>query len=634
MSVSDLRRGSELLGYRIERILGRGGMGVVYLAHQIVLDRMVALKLLVPELAEDESFRARFLRESKLAASLDHPNIVPVFDAGEVEGRLYIAMRYVEGTDLSRLLDEEAPIEPQRAMALLAPIVDALDAAHAKGLVHRDVKPSNILVDHAGRPYLADFGLSKGLSEQGLVEESHFGATLDYVAPEQIEQRPVGPAADQYALGCVLYECVTGKPPFHSGNPMGVLWSHVSDPPPSARAANGALPEALDGVFAKVLAKEPSDRYATCREFAADAEDALSLRKAGPSRTTLLFVGLAAAVLAGGLAAALVQVFDQGGSGVSRALVPNAAVKLDPRSGKILAVVPTGSNPRSVALGDRVVWVLNSGDGTVSQIDREKSEVQRTVRVDGLIQDDLASGIAAQDHVAWVLSSIRGEGFLNMLNDQRVSAVGPSVTPPQIPLGRWDPLAVAVGGGAIWVIAKDLAGTAVLKVDPRRKAVVGKVRAEPGETLTDVAVGEGAVWFTDYGSEETLWRLDPSTLRTTGKVNTSGDDTITVGAGSVWLADIETGTLTRVDSTSMRVVTKTQLFHPAFLAVIDLNYGAGYVWYSYIDGKRVYRFDPNANQVTATIRLAPPNVEKETYPPGPRGVAAADDGVWVAIGNK
>src|SRR5262245_54398178 len=180
----ELERGAEVAGYRIEALLGCGGMGVVYLAEQLRLKRQVALKLLAPELAANQRFRERFLRESELAASLDHPNIVPIYDAGEAEGRLYIAMRYVEGTDLSMLLAHEGRLEPERAVTIIAALAGALDAAHARALVHRDVKPANVLLAQDEHVYLADFGLTRSASEAAPADKPHLSGTLEYVAPE------------------------------------------------------------------------------------------------------------------------------------------------------------------------------------------------------------------------------------------------------------------------------------------------------------------------------------------------------------------------------------------------------------------------------------------------------------------
>src|ERR671936_971007 len=216
--VAEDRIGTEVAGYRIERVLGRGGMSVVYLAHDPRLKRNVALKLLAPELAEDERFRVRFQRESQRAASLDHPNVVPIYEAGEVDGLLHIAMRYVPGTDLKALLRREGALAPDRALTLVGQVASALDAAHQRGLVHRDVKPSNVLL--TGRPgkehcYLADFGLSTSASDRSaLADPRQVVGTIDYVAPEQIRGDVVRSSADVYSLTCLLYECLTGRVPF------------------------------------------------------------------------------------------------------------------------------------------------------------------------------------------------------------------------------------------------------------------------------------------------------------------------------------------------------------------------------------------------------------------------------------
>ena len=260
---ADPRIGTELAGYRIEALLGRGGMSVVYRAKDLALERPVALKVLAPELAEDERFRERFLRESKLAASIDHTNVIPIYEAGETDGLLYIAMRYVEGTDLSRLLEWEGPLEPARAIAILGQAASALDAARfAHGLVHRDVKPGNILIaseqgaDSPDHVYLSDFGLSKrAADERSLTEGGQFFGTLDYVAPEQIEGEPVDGRTDVYSLGCVLYECLTGHVPFAKDTKTALLWAHLQEPPPTVTGLRGDLPAGIDTVVARALAK-------------------------------------------------------------------------------------------------------------------------------------------------------------------------------------------------------------------------------------------------------------------------------------------------------------------------------------------------------------------------------------------
>ena len=278
MQVSDDRRvGTELAGYRLESALGWGGMSIVYLAEDQRLKRRVALKLLAGHLADDDAFRDRFLRESELAASIDHPNIVPVYEAGTAEGILFIAMRYVGGGDLKERL-RRGPMDPADAIGLVAQIAIALDAAHARGLVHRDVKPSNVLLDAGARPdgsdhvYLADFGLTKRLSDETASgADGRLMGTIDYVAPEQIAGREIDARADVYSLGCVLYECLVGRPPFHDlwrDSDLAVLFAHLNAEPPAASAKRAELPVALDAVIARALAKEPEDRYPGCGELA------------------------------------------------------------------------------------------------------------------------------------------------------------------------------------------------------------------------------------------------------------------------------------------------------------------------------------------------------------------------------
>jgi WD40 repeat protein/predicted ATPase len=251
-------------------------MGVVYLADHLRLGRKVALKLLPTELSQDADYRARFLRESRLAAALDHPNVVPVHDAGEADGVLYIAMRFVKGKDLRSLLSD-GPLEPQRALALAEQIAGALDAAHARGLVHRDVKPANILVDEADRGYLTDFGIAVELDSSAAPSGGTAG-TFAYLAPEQIEGGPLDGRADQYALACLVYECLTGRPPFADrGSGMSLLWAHLEEPPPRVTEAAPGLPAALDAVLARGMAKQPGARFPSCTALIVAVHDALDL---------------------------------------------------------------------------------------------------------------------------------------------------------------------------------------------------------------------------------------------------------------------------------------------------------------------------------------------------------------------
>ncbi len=303
MQVRDRERGSQIADYRIEAVLGRGGMSVVYLAEDLRLKRRVALKLLTPALAEDERFRDRFLRESELAASLDHANVIPIYEAGEADGSLFIAMRYVEGSDLKALL-RDGPLSEERAVLLAGQVAAALDAAHERGLVHGDVKPSNVLIDGRGHAYLADFGLTKRVTdEHSPGGEAQLMGTIDYVSPEQIRGEDVDGRADVYSLGCLLYECLTGKQPFKRGNDAAILYAHLEDEPP-------ATDTAADPVLTRALAKSPDERFQTCGELAEAARQALGVAAPRRSRFPL---AVAVLVVAAGVASFLSVYLLRGG---------------------------------------------------------------------------------------------------------------------------------------------------------------------------------------------------------------------------------------------------------------------------------------------------------------------------------
>ena len=280
-SLPSLKAGSVFAGYRIVSVLDRGGMGVVYKAVDVDLDRTVALKIIAPEHTQDATAVARFKAEARLAASLEHPNIVPVHRGGEENGVLYLAMRFVPGTNLRRMIDR-SPLPLETTGTILTQIAGALDAAHSRGLVHRDVKPANILISdetahtHA---YLTDFGLTKRPgSTGGLTGTGLWVGTADYVAPEQIQGHAIDGRADIYSLGCVLYEMLTGQVAYPKDGDIAKLWAHISNPPPQPSAARGELVPAFDEVVARATAKDPADRYATAGEMATAAREAIALQ--------------------------------------------------------------------------------------------------------------------------------------------------------------------------------------------------------------------------------------------------------------------------------------------------------------------------------------------------------------------
>ena len=333
-----LTAGAEFAGFRIVREIGRGGMGLVYLAEQPSLGRFVALKLITPALAGDELFRQRFEREAHHAASIEHPNVIPIFEAGASGEHLYLAMRYVEGVDLGSYLREQGPLEPRVAAGVVEQIGAALDAAHAKALIHRDVKPANILIvagDPGGHAYLTDFGLTKEHSaDSGLTDTGAWVGTVDYVAPEQIQGGRVDARTDVYALSCVLYESLTGEIPFQGTAPQK-MWAHMNNPPPEVRQMRTDVEPAFDDVIRRGLAKDPDERYPSAGDLGRAAR-AATIGTASPTPERSVATGAAA-------------------TGV-------AATR---PSGEPLAAAPTAAAPTPPATtgGDAVTQPLPGGQG-------------------------------------------------------------------------------------------------------------------------------------------------------------------------------------------------------------------------------------------------------------------------------
>jgi YVTN family beta-propeller protein len=610
-SRADPRIGSELLGYRIERVLGRGGMGVVYLVHQLTLERLVALKLLTPELAEDGRVRERFLRESKLAASLDHPNIVPVFDAGETDGRLYISMRYVEGTDLRRLLDKEGPLEPKRALRICAQVADALDAAHEASLVHRDVKPSNVLLDQRERSYLADFGLTRTSGEPS--EAEAFMGSPDYAAPELIEREAVDGRTDQYALACVLYECLTGQAPFHGGSLMTILWGHLNEPPPPASERNPQLAEAIDAVLAKALAKEPDLRYASCRELVTTAAEALGVRDVVVvrDRRPLLLAAAGIAVLLVAAVAAFLLTRGNGGPtkpSTKPTLVPkvDSVQRIDPKTNKLVATLRLGSDPTGVAVGGRSVWVIHLDDNRISKIDPRSNAVVATGSAPGPRAVTVGGGSI------WVANS---DGTVTQLDP-----VGANVHGVSIP-NSVQPVELAVyGSGAVWVASPSTG--VVARINPRSSSVTATLAASMQKgALKGIAAGEGAVWVSSsdiLAEEYGVSRIDPvrNTVVATVPLRL-GAQGLSAGEGAVWVANSLGNTVSQIEPSTNRFVRTIRVGNDP----IAVAAGEGAVWVTNYKDGTVSRIDPQRDRVVATIRVGP----------NPDHVVVGGGGVWVTV---
>jgi len=285
----ELTPGTVFAGYRIEEAVGRGGMGVVYRATHLKLEATRALKVIAPDLASDPDFQARFAREARVAASLDHPSVIPIYDAGEEEGIPFIAMRFVVGTDLEKVLRERGPVSPSEFSRIIGAIAGALDAAHAAGLVHRDVKPANVLVEDGpeARIYLTDFGLTKAFtSTSGYTGTGMMVGTPDYMAPEQWESAALDARTDVYSLGCLAYQLTSGEGPFPEGGTPQKLKAHLfDDPPPLSKRAGGRITPELDAVVSRALAKDPENRFASAGEFSRAVDTAMDIEGADSAST-------------------------------------------------------------------------------------------------------------------------------------------------------------------------------------------------------------------------------------------------------------------------------------------------------------------------------------------------------------
>jgi serine/threonine protein kinase len=591
--------GTQFAGYRIDGVVGRGGMGVVYRATELALDRPVALKLIAPELAGDASFRERFLRESRLAASIDHAGILPVYTAGEADGELYLANRFVDGTDLRALL-EPGPLPPERALELVGQVADALDVAHARGLVHQDVKPGNVLVDAADHCYLSDFGLTKQLRGGEATESGLLAGSLDYLAPEQIRRGAVDGRTDQYALGCVLYELLSGAPPFRRETEAQTFWAHMQEEPSPLAAYSE-----LDSIFARALAKEPEDRYESCNAFVDDARAALGLapspvavrRRRRRIGARLLYGGAALLALA---VVAVVLALTRGPNGAVVA-PPNSLGVIEPVSRELVQAIPVGNTPTEVAASDEWVWVLNSNDGagTISRIDPGTRTRVSTFSIGGtprnllfafgslwvgtdegrVLRVEPSSDIEEE---SWTLRNAgeetpfgldQGAGWLAAGPDAvwagslgTISRIDPATSEidPR-PSEFWGPM--AYGFGSLWVLGPELE-----RLSPATMRRVATV--ELPEDYSDITTGLGAVWVADDGSEAVL-RVDPREERISRTYDVRGGPLgVAVGPDAVWTAN-EAGTVARIDPRTNEVAPT-----PVGGTPRGLDVGAGAVWVS------------------------------------------------------
>jgi DNA-binding beta-propeller fold protein YncE len=645
-SDSELHAGDEIAGHRITGVAGRGGMGVVYRAQQLDLERPVALKLIVDPLARDGDFRERFVREARAAAAIDHPNVIPVYSAGEDDGRLYLAMRFVEGEDLRALVRREGPLDPHRAAAIIAQVAAALDAAHARGLVHRDIKPANVLLD-GDHAYLTDFGLTKRLSgEATMTGSGRWVGTLGYIAPEQIRGLPIDARADVYALGCLLFYVLTGIAPYRRDSDEATLYAHLHEPAPDARELSPAVPGPLADVVARALEKDPDDRFPSAGDLgraalaaagdgpapppertvargaaapggAADDETAVAGTAAptevAPARDRMpaRLPGWAAPALAlvlGAAAVAAVSLLgggDKGGAPATPATTtPGARAGRAPKAAAPIKVDP---RPNSLALAGGRIWVTSIRRGRLIGLPADGDGARRIIK---LPWSGGTAAVAAGFGSLWVING----------DQSRLVRVNPASGRIEADkrLGPGFAAALAVGEGAVWIGRRAVNRTdppsAVLKVSPRTGAVRVALLGEEG--VADIATGGGYVWVANLRRDR-VTRLDPATLDRRSAAIGGGQHRVTYGAGRVWVTNYDDGTVTQ----NNRALTNRVTDPVTVRGPLDLAVARGTVWVAGYLESAVARLDARTGEELG----APAKVGRNPY-----AILAHGGSAWVA----
>jgi streptogramin lyase len=626
-----LTPGAIFAGHRIEGLAGRGGMGVVYRATHLALDHVVALKVISPQLADDERFRRRFEGEVRIAVSIRHPNVVPIHHAGEEDGLLFVTMDFIEGTDLRGLLRREGRLTPGHAVRIVDRVASALDAAHAKGLVHRDIKPGNVLLEGSGpneHVFLTDFGLARHMdATTGVTATGAFIGTLDYSAPEQIKGRRLDARTDVYALGCVLFETLTGEPPFAAQeDKVAKMYAHLQEVPPPMRELTPDAPGALEPVVRRALEKDPADRYPSAGDLARAAGAAVG-GQAAPEEAGTVATGLAAPTremdadelpsteetppserpprrrwrLAAGVAAAIavaagayLALSSGGGGGGGGGDAGQDA--------KVAGTVAIEGMPVGVDVGTKYTWVTSRQGGTVTRIGPSPGLDATKIQVGGAPE-----GVAVDYGRVWI--AVR--------DPDQVALVAPDSATPAgtLPLDG-GPSDVATGAGHVWVTLQDSGELA--RIDQGDQSVT---RLSAGASPYGVVVGEGAVWVSDREAG-TVLELDPDSGSTLATIDVgSAPKGLAIADGKVWVANTDDGTVTPI-------VAKTASAQPAIEvgpAPRDVAADSGSVWVTLGEGGEVARIDPATGEVTQRIDLG--------TGASPEDLAAGLGYVWVADGG-
>jgi Protein kinase domain len=614
--------GSQFAGYRIESLVGRGGMGVVYRATQLDLGRTVALKLIAPEALEDDASRARFVSEARHAAAIEHPHVVPIYAAGEADGTAYFVMRFVEGDDLRTRVRRDGPLAPLHAAQILESAAAALDAIHAAGLVHRDVKPANILLAAGDHVYLTDFGLARmALARESTAGSGRWAGSLHYAAPEQIRGGRVDARADVYALGGVLVFMLTSRVPFDRDSDEATLWAHVADPPPRPAEMRRGLPKAFDEVVSRAMAKSPDDRYASAGDLGRAALAAAQGRRE-PRRRGAVAQGAASpagAVALPGmsdeaptLTAATVGAPPRRRRGV---LAGAAVAAVALAAGAIALLAPGGAKDgRAVLAGTRTPAPTTSATPTATPT--PTPHVARTFRHVSNRPND----IEIVGDQLWVTSAHVSLVHLDAMTGRRRSR---DLT---VPAGG---KAISAHGDRVWV--SNTRERMLFAMDAISHRVLERV-PQPGPAIAIAADETGGVWVAIRGPRnrppDTVIHYDATGRPLWQRTIPHGVNAIVLGPQALWVAETLVPKLMRIDRLTGRASARTRLISEAGA----LAYGGGYVWASLPTDGSVARVNTRTDRsIPATAGERPSQL---AYTAGRVFVACMNDQKLVVIDPK